>query len=98
MVIRYAALAALGAASIWALLTVGASNGQWLLADAEQVGGEQGLFFLLLAVIAALMTFSLGRFLVSGRPPMVDSWYAEHKHWIYVILGGGLLYAAYVLT
>jgi hypothetical protein len=98
MVIRYAALAALGAASIWALLTVGASNGQWLVADAEQVGGEQGLFLALLAVIAALMTFSLGRFLVSGRPPMVDSWYAEHKHWIYVILGGGLLYAAYVLT
>jgi hypothetical protein len=98
MVIRYAALAALGAASIWALLTVGASNGQWLVADAEQVGGEQGLFLLLLAVIAALMTFSLGRFLVLGRPPMVDSWYAQHKHWIYVILGGGLFYAAYVLT
>jgi hypothetical protein len=98
MVIRYAALAALGAASIWALLTVGASNGQWLMADAEQVGGEHGLFFLLLAIIAALMTFSLGRFLVLGRPPMVDSWYAQHKHWIYVILGGGLLYAVYALT
>jgi hypothetical protein len=98
MVIRYAALAALGAASIWALLTVGASNGQWLMADAEQVGGEHGLFLLLLAIIAALMTFSLGRFLVLGRPPMVDSWYAQHKHWIYVILGGGLLYAVYALT
>jgi hypothetical protein len=97
MVIRYAALAALGAASIWALLTVGASNGQWLLADAEQVGGEQGIFFLLLAVIAALMTFSLGRFLVLGKPPIVDSWYEQNKHWIYVILGGGLFYAAYVL-
>jgi hypothetical protein len=97
MVIRYAALAALGAASIWGLVTVGASNGQWLLADAEQVGGEQGLFLGLLAVVAALMTFSLGRFLVLGRPPMVDSWYEQHKHWIYLILGGGLLYGAYVL-
>ena len=97
MVIRYATLAALGAASIWALLSVGTSNGQWLLADAEQVGGEQGIFFLLLAVVAALMTFSLGRFLVLGKPPMVDSWYEQNKHWIYVILGGGLLYAAYVL-
>jgi hypothetical protein len=98
MVMRYAALAALGTVSIWALLSVGASNGQWLVADAEQVGGEQGLFFLMLAVIAGLMTFSLGRFLVSGKPPMVDSWYAQHKHWIYVILGGGLLYAMYALT
>jgi hypothetical protein len=97
MVMRYAALAALGAASIWALLTVGASNGQWLVADAEQVGGEQGLFLMLLAVVAVVMTFSLGRFLVSGRTSMVDSWYAQHKHWIYVILGGGLFYAVYVL-
>lgn len=97
MVIRYATLAALGAASIWALITVGASNGQWLVADAEQVGGEQGVFLGVLAVVAVLMTFSLGRFLVLGRPPMVDSWYEQHKHWIYLILGGGLLYAAYVL-
>jgi hypothetical protein len=97
MVIRYATLAALGAASIWALVTVGASNGQWLVADAEQVGGEQGVFLGVLAVVAVLMTFSLGRFLVLGRPPMVDSWYEQHKHWIYLILGGGLLYAAYVL-
>ena len=33
MVIRYATLAALGAASIWAVITIGASEGQWLLAD-----------------------------------------------------------------
>lgn len=97
MVIRYAALAALGAASIWALIAVGASDGQWLLADAQELGGEQGIFLVLLAVIAALMTFSLGRFLVLGKPPMVDSWYEQNKHWIYVILGGGLLCAWYAL-
>jgi hypothetical protein len=97
MVMRYAALAALGAASIWALLTVGASNGQWVLADAQEVGGEHGIFLVLLAVIAALMTFSLGRFLVLGKPPMVDSWYAQNKSWIYVILGGGALFAWYAL-
>ena len=28
---------------------------------------------------------------------MVDGWYEEHKSWIYTILGGGLLYAAYCL-
>lgn len=97
MVIRYATLAALGAASIWALVTVGASNGQWLLADAQAVGGEQGIFLAALAVIAALMIFSLGRFLVLGKPPMVDSWYEQNKPWIYVILGGGLLCAWYAL-
>ena len=46
-------------------------------ADAEQAGDEQGVVLGLLAVVAALMTFSLGRFLVSGRPSMVDGWYAR---------------------
>jgi hypothetical protein len=51
----------------------------------------------LLAAIAALMTFSLGRFLIFGRTPMVDGWYQEHKPWIYTVLGGALFYAAYCL-
>ena len=97
MVIRYTALAALGAASIWALITVGASNGQWLLADAGQAGSGRGIAFWLLAAIATLIAFSLGRFLILGRTPMVDGWYEEHKPWIYIMLGGGLLYAAYHL-
>ncbi len=98
MVIRYATLAAIAAASIWALLTVGASNGQSLLADTGQAGSEREIILLLLGAIAALMTFSLGRFLVLGRPPMVDGWYEQNKQWIYVILGAAVLFAAYVLT
>jgi hypothetical protein len=98
MVIRYATLAALAAASIWVLVTMGASNGQSLLADTGQAGNEREIVLVLLGAIAALMTFSLGRFLVLGRPPMVDGWYEQNKQWIYVILGGGVLFAAYVLT
>jgi TctA family transporter len=98
MVVRYTALAALAAASLWALLTVGASNGQSLLADTGQEGNEREIVLVLLGAIAAAMTFSLGRFLVLGRPPMVDGWYEQNKQWIYVILGGGVLFAAYVLT
>ena len=97
MVIRYATLAALAAVSIWALITVGASHGQWLLAGTDEAQGQGDTALWLLAAIAALMTFSLARFLVLGRPPIVDGWYEQHKPWIYVILGGGLLYAAYVL-
>jgi hypothetical protein len=97
MVIRYAILAALGAASIWALITVGANNSGWLLAGTGQAGSERDFALWLLAAIATLMTFSLGRFLILGRPPMVDGWYQGHKPWIYTILGGGLLYAAYCL-
>ena len=98
MVIRYATLAALAAASIWVLVTVGASNGQSLLTDTGQAGNEREIVLVLLGAVAALMTFSLGRVLVLGRPPMVDGWYEQNKQWIYVILGGGVLFAAYVLT
>ena len=97
MVVRYATLAALAAASIWALLTVGASNGQSLLANTGQAGNEREIALLLLGSIAALMMFSLGRFLVLGRPPMVDGWYEENKSWIYAVVIGGLLCAAYRL-
>jgi len=97
MVIRYATLMALAAASIWALITVGASNGQWLLADAGEAGSGRGGAFWLLAAIAFAIAFSLGRFLILGRTQMVDGWYQDHKKWIYTILGGGLLYAAYHL-
>lgn len=97
MAIRYVTLAALGAASIWALLTAGASNREWLLADSGYAGSERDIAFWLLAAIAALIAFSLLRFLVLGRTSMVDGWYEDHKGWIYVVLGGGLLYAAYSL-
>jgi hypothetical protein len=97
MVVRYATLAALAAAAIWALVTVGASNSELLLADTGQAGNQREVILVLLGAIAALMTFSLGRFLVFGRPPMVDGWYEQNKQWIYVILGGGVLFAAYVL-
>lgn len=98
MIVRYATLAALAAASLWVLLMVGASNGELLLADTGQAGNEREIVLVLLGAIAALMMFSLGRFLVLGRPPIVDGWYEQNKQWIYVILGGGVLFAAYVLT
>jgi hypothetical protein len=97
MVIRYAILAALAAISIWAVITVGASSGGWLVASTGQDGSQRDLALWLLAAIAALMTFSLGRFLIFGRTPMVDGWYQEHKPWIYTVLGGALFYAAYRL-
>ena len=97
MVIRYAILAALAAASVWAVMAVGARSGDWLAASTGQDGSQRDLALWLLAAIAALMMFSLGRFLILGRTPMVDGWYQEHKPWIYTILGGGLFYAAYCL-
>ena len=53
MVIRYATLAALAAVSIWALITVGASHGQWLLAGTDEAQGQGDTALWLLAAIAA---------------------------------------------
>ena len=97
MVIRYAMLAAIGAASVWAVITASANNSQWLLVDAGQGGGQSDAAFWLLAAIATLITLSLCRFVIFGLPSMFGGWYQEHKQWIYMLVCGGLLYAVFYL-
>jgi hypothetical protein len=97
MVIRYAMLVALGAASVWAVFNAGASDGQWLLVDAGQGASQTDVAFWLLASIATLIMLSLCHFVILGLPSMVDGWYQEHKNWIYTLVGGGLLYVVFYL-
>ena len=97
MVIRYAMLVALGAASVWAVINASASNSQWLLVDAGPGGGQADAAFWLLAGIAALITLSLCRFVIFGLPSMFGGWYQEHKQWIYMLACGGLIYAVFYL-
>jgi hypothetical protein len=97
MVVRYAMLAAVGAASIWAVITASANNGQWLLVDAGQGGGQADIAFWLLAAIAILITLSLCRFVIFGLPSMFGSWYEQRKQWIYTLACGALLYGVFYL-
>ena len=97
MVIRYAMLAAMGAASVWAVITASANNGRYLLVDAGQGGDQSDVAFWLLASIATLITLSLCRFVIFGLPSMFGGWYQEHKQWIYMLACGGLLYAVFYL-
>jgi hypothetical protein len=102
MVVRYAILVALAAASVRALFDVGASQAPMLLVDAGYTAAAPAattsdVAFWLLAAIATLITLSLGRFVFFGLPSMVDGWYQEHKNWIYTLIGGGLLYAVFYL-
>ena len=102
MVVRYAILVALAAASVRALFDVSASQAPMLLVDAgytaaAPAGTTSDIAFWLLAAIATLITLSLGRFVFFGLPSMVDGWYQEHKNWIYTLIGGGLLYAVFYL-
>ena len=102
MVMRYAILVALAAASVWALFNVSATRAPMLLVDAgytaaAPIGGPSDIAFWLLASIAILITFSLFRFVLFGLPSMVDGWLQEHKSWIYTLIGGGVLYAVFYL-
>jgi hypothetical protein len=102
MVVRYALLVALAAASVRALFDVGATQGPMLLVDAGHTAAAPAaapsdIAFWLLAAIATLITLSLGRFVFFGLPSMVDGWYQERKNWIYALIGGGLLYGVFYL-
>jgi hypothetical protein len=97
MVMRYAMLAAVGVASIWALITASANSGQWLLVDAGQGGGQADIAFWLLAAVAIVISLSLCRFLIFGLPSMFGSWYEQRKQWIYTLVGGALLYGVFYL-
>jgi hypothetical protein len=102
MVMRYAMLVVIAAASIWALFNVGATRAPMLLVDAgytsaapSTASGDVALW--LLGTIALLITLSLGRFVFFGLPSMVGGWYQEHKSWIYTLIGGGALYVVFYL-
>jgi hypothetical protein len=102
MVMRYAMLAAIGVASIWAVITASANNGKWLLVDAGHTasapaGAPNDVAFWLLAAVATLITLSLCRFVIFGLPSMFGSWYQERKQWIYMLACGGLLYGVFYL-
>ena len=97
MVMRYAMLAAIGAASIWAVVTASVNSGQWLLVDAGQGGSQADLAFWLLAAFAILISLSLCRFMIFGLPSMFGSWYEQRKQWIYALGCGALLYGVFYL-
>jgi len=97
MLMRYAMLAAIGVASIWAVVTAGTNNGQWLLVDAGQGGSQGEIAFWLLAAFAALISLSLCRFVIFGLPSMFGSWYEQRKQWVYTLAGGALLYGVFYL-
>jgi hypothetical protein len=101
MMMRYAMLVAMAAASVWGLFDVSMARVPMFLVDAGQTGAtgpssaSGDVAFWLLASIATLITLSLGRFVFFGLPSMIGGWYQEHKNWIFALIGGGLLYAVF---
>ena len=92
MVLRYVFLIALATGSAWAALNVGASQAEVYLVDAGQSGLDpKTLHLWALGALAAIIGFSLCRFVIFGLPAMIESWYHGSKHWIYTLLFGAAI-------
>ena len=99
MVLRYVFLISLTMGAVWSAFNVGASQAQLLLVDAGQSGLDaKTLHLWALGAVAAVIGFSLCRFVIFGLPAMIDSWYQGSKHWIYtIIFGVGILGVFYFM-
>jgi hypothetical protein len=97
-IMRYAILITLAIASLCAMVSAGADNGQRFLVDAGQGAATPQNFFLwVLAGIAVLTTLSLCRFVVFGIPTLLGDWYANNKQWLGTLLLLALMSGAFYL-
>jgi hypothetical protein len=97
-IMRYAILITLAIASLCAMVSAGADNGQRFLVDAGQGAATPQNFFLwLLAGIAVLTTLSLCRFVVFGIPTLLGDWHANNKQWLGTLLLLALMSGAFYL-
>jgi hypothetical protein len=97
-IMRYAILITLAIASLCAMVSAGADNGQRFLVDAGQgAASPQNFFLWVLAGIAVLTTLSLCRFVVFGIPTLLGDWYANNKQWLGTLLLLALMSGAFYL-
>lgn len=97
MLMRYAMLVGVAAAAVWGAINLGASNANVMLVDAGQGLPQTNLSLWILGLVATFIAVSLGRFVIFGLPSMMDDWYRDNKSWLFVVVGGGLIYAAFYL-
>src|SRR5262245_58188757 len=99
-IMRYAILIALAIASLCAMVSAGADNGQRFLVDAGQseAVASHEVFLWMLGSIAVITTLSLGHFVVFGIPSLLGGWYASNKQWLgtllLLVLMGGFFFQA----
>jgi len=98
-IMRYAILVTLAIASLCAMISAGADNGQRFLVDAGQSGAlaSQEVFLWMLGGIAVITTLSLCHFVVFGIPSLVGGWYASNKQWLGALVILLLMWGAFTL-
>jgi hypothetical protein len=98
-VMRYAILITLAIASLCAMVSAGADNGQRFLVDAGQSGAvaSHEVFLWMLGGIAVVTTLSLWHFVVFGIPSLLGGWYASNKQWLGALVILILMWGAFYL-
>jgi len=94
---RYAMLVGVAAVSVWGAVNLGTTNAGVFLVDAGQGAPPANLPLWVLGLVATFITLSLCRFVIFGLPSMFDDWYRDNKSWLYVTVGGALIYGAFYL-
>ena len=95
----YSILTTLARASLCAMVSAGADNGQRFLVDAGQSGAvaSQEVFLWMLGGIAIVTTLSLCHFVVFGIPSLLGGWYTSNKQWLGTLLLLILMWGAFYL-
>ena len=87
IVLRYAFLLALGAASIFAFISATAVTGQMLIVGSgHSIQNPQDLGIWVMAGMAALSAVSLVRFVFSGIPAMARRWYGDNRDKLFALV------------
>jgi len=94
---RYAMLVGVAAVSVWGAVNLGTTNAGVFLVDAGQGAPPANVSLWVLGLIAAFITLSLFRFVIFGLPSMMDGWFQDNKSWLFVTVGGALIYGAFYL-
>jgi hypothetical protein len=92
MVMRYAAIAGLAAATFFGAINFGAGDGALVLVDAGNggLGGNAPVW--LFAVVVGAAVYSICREATVSVPPAIEAWAGENKTWLFA--GSALLVLA----
>lgn len=99
VVLRYAFLLALGAASIFAFVSAMAATGQMLIGNGEYtIQNPREMSAWVLVGMAALSAASLLRFAYSGIPSMIKSWFQGNKDKLATLVVAGIVCVVFLVV
>lgn len=99
LLLRYAVLIALAAASLAAVVDASTATGEKMLVDAGGLGGVPGgMAFWIVTAMALASAASICKFVVAGIPSMMRDWFESNKDRVFTFALGAALCAVFMLV